>query len=346
MSCNHYQQLERCYLIAEIGVNHNGDMQLAREMISAAKDAGADAVKFQTFTAEALVTQGTPKVGYQESTTAPEQSHFDMIKSLELGREQHQELNIYCHSKNIAFLSTPYDVASVDFLEELGVAQYKVASADLVDLTLHERLAQTGKPVILSVGMASLGEVEQALAVYRRQNHNDLILLHCVSNYPCSPESLNLRVMQTLQQAFQLPVGYSDHSVGLEAAVLSIALGARLIEKHFTLDKSLPGPDHKASSTPAEFSALARAVRKAERMLGSAVKQCQEEERQMASVSRKSVTLKQDFPQGHVLKRDDLLMKRPGTGLAAREIPQLLGKRLRQAMTANSQPSWTDLDDA
>ena len=282
MEDNYFSTLGQCYLIAEIGVNHNGDMGLAQEMIHAAKDAGADAVKFQTFSAEKLVSHGTPKVRYQESTTALEESHYEMIHKLELSKKNHFLLKEAAEELGITFLSTPYDLESARFLtEELNVSFFKTASADIVDLPLHHYIASTGKPSIISVGMANLGEIETVTNLYRRQGSQDVILLHCVSNYPCDDGSLNLTVMETLKQAFQFPVGYSDHSVGTEAAVLSIAFGAKMIEKHFTLDKSLSGPDHRASSTPEEFAELAKAVRRAEVMMGSTVKVCQDEERQM-----------------------------------------------------------------
>ena len=240
MCPNYFNNLKKCFLIAEIGVNHNGDIELAKEMIDAARESGADAVKFQTFKAERLVSHGTPKVEYQQSTTSPDESHYNMIKSLELSEDDHFILKQYCDSRSIQFLSTPYDIVSARFLhEELNVEIFKTASADLVDHPLHEYIALSGKPSIVSVGMASMGEVEETLNIYRNAKHLDVILLHCVSNYPCTDYSLNLNVLKTLEQAFQFPIGYSDHSVGYEAAILSIGLNAKIIEKHFTLDKSL-----------------------------------------------------------------------------------------------------------
>ena len=216
----------------------------------------------------------------------------------------------------VEFLSTPYDSDSARFLnDELEVRLFKTASADLIDHPLHEYIASTRKPSIVSVGMATLEEIEQNLSVYKRYEHEDLILLHCVSNYPCSDTSLNLRVLNTLKKTYDFPVGFSDHSIGNEAAILSIAFGAKVIEKHFTLDKSLPGPDHLASSTPKEFKQLVKSVRRAEKMLGSSVKQCQEEEKQMASVSRKSIVMNADLKAGTILEDRHLIIKRPGTGL-------------------------------
>lgn len=341
---NYFSNLPKCYLIAEIGVNHNGDMNLAYQMIDAAKESGADAVKFQTFTADALVSQTTPKVRYQESNTAPEETHYDMLHKLELTRENHILLKAYCEHLDLAFLSTPYDVESARFLhEELNVTLFKTASADIVDLPLHRYIASTGKPTIVSVGMANMGEIEEVIEIYRQAQNSNLVLLHCVSNYPCEDESLNLRVMKTLRYAFDVPVGYSDHSVGLEAATLSIGLGATVIEKHFTLDKNLPGPDHTASSTPEEFSQLVTAVRRAEKMLGSPVKKCQEEERQMAQISRKSIVLNSPLSAGELIEAKHLTLKRPGTGLAAREIDRLIGKTTTRSLEKDYQITFSDL---
>jgi len=334
----------KIFLIAEIGVNHNSDIHLAMRMIDAAKESGADAVKFQTFTADTLVSAGTPKVDYQKNTTSPEESHFEMIRNLELTRKDHILLQSYCQTKGIEFLSTPYDVESAKFLhEELNVRLFKTASADIVDLSLHRYIASTGKHSIISVGMASLGEIEEVLELYKSAGNHKVTLLHCVSNYPCSDESLNLSVMTTLRNAFQVDVGYSDHSTGFEAAVLSVALGATIIEKHFTLDKSYPGPDHQASSTPEEFATLQHAVRRSELMLGSPLKRCQDEERQMAVVSRKSITLTCDLRAGDTIQSNHLTLRRPGTGLLAREIQNVCGMKVKCDLRAGHQLNYADL---
>jgi N,N'-diacetyllegionaminate synthase len=332
-------------IIAEIGVNHNGDLSLAKEMIDAAKSAGADAVKFQTFKAENLVSKGTPKVKYQQNTTSPDETHYEMIKKLELSRQNHHFIKEYCDQLGIEFLSTPYDSESARFLnEELGVRLIKTASADLIDHLLHEYIASSGKPSIVSVGMATLDEIAKNISIYKNSGHEDLILLHCVSNYPCSDQSLNLRVMDTLRETFDFPVGYSDHSFGNEAAALSIAFGAKVIEKHFTLDKSLPGPDHLASSTPEEFKLLVKSVRRAEVMLGSPVKECQEEEKQMANVSRKSLFLSRDCKSGHTIKKEDLLLLRPGTGISPLQLNNVLGSTLSCDLAKGTLLYWDHLE--
>ena len=304
-------------------------MILAKEMIDAAVQSGADAVKFQTFRAESLVSLGTPKVEYQKSTTSSDETHYEMIKKLELSLNDHFVLKDYCKEKEISFLSTPYDLESARFLhEEINVEMFKTASADLVDIPLHDYIASSGKPALVSVGMANLGEIENTLSIYNSKNHHNIVLLHCVSNYPCADESLNMQVLKTLRQAFQLPVGYSDHSVGNEASILAIALGAQVVEKHFTLDKKLDGPDHLASSSPEEFKSLVDAVRRAQKMLGSPIKSCQSEELQMSQVSRKSIVFAQRVEAGTILKSEHLTLKRPGTGLGSEMLEKIIGIKL------------------
>jgi N,N'-diacetyllegionaminate synthase len=337
---NFFTNLNQCYIIAEIGVNHNGNMSLAREMIDAAKKSGADAVKFQTFTAETLVAQGTPKVKYQQSTTSPDESHYEMIHKLELKREDHLPLKEYSEKNGLDFISTPYDIDSAKFLNEIGIKLFKTASADLVDLPLQNYIANTGKPSLISVGMASLGEIEDVVKIYKKAENHDLIFLHCVSNYPCSDDSLNLRVLKTINQAFQYPIGYSDHSIGSIAAIMSIVLGARVIEKHFTLDNNLPGPDHKASSTPDEFEQIVISVRRAEKILGDGIKECQKEEKEMAQVSRKSIIINKDTKKNDIIQLSDLSMKRPGTGLEGKYINYFVGKKINNNIKKGTFISW------
>lgn len=341
---NYFNKLSKIYLVAEIGVNHNGDINLAKKMIDAAKDSGADAVKFQTFSADNLVSHGTPKVKYQESTTDKDETHFELIKKLELSREAHYLLKEYSEKLDLDFISTPYDIDSAKFLLDLGVKLFKTASADIVDFPLHKFIANTGKPTIVSTGMATLGEIEDILNIYRFADNNNVILLHCVSNYPCSDKSLNLSVMDTMSKAFELPVGFSDHSIGDEAAILSVALNAKVIEKHFTLDKNLPGPDHKASSTPQEFYQLAFSVRRAEAMIGSKIKYCQKEEMQMRDVSRKSLTAVREIEKGEIITSEDIILKRPGTGLSYKEFKFIVGKKARKNIMKDTQISFLDLE--
>ena len=335
--------MNRIQVIAEIGVNHGGDPDSACRMVDAAKASGADAVKFQTFRAERLATQRTPKVAYQNRTTEADQSHFEMLRSLELSEEGHRAVFRHCREAGIEFISTPYDPESVEFLESLGVERYKVASADLVDLFLLERLARTAKPILLSVGMASMGEVETALRVLDGQRSGPVTLLHCVSNYPCADDSLNLAVIPTLRAAFGRDVGYSDHSRGPLASAMAVSLGATVIEKHFTLDKSAAGPDHAASDTPVQFAALVEQVRRAETMLGVPVKRCQSEERQMSLVSRKSLTLVRRVKSGETFSRTHFRLMRPGTRLPAAVLDQIVGRRAVADLDAGYQIDWADV---
>lgn len=342
---NFFEKIDRCYIVAEIGVNHNGDMKTAKELINAAKKCGANAVKFQTFKAEKLVTKTAPKVKYQLKKNCEEETHYEMLKRLELSEKNQIIIQDYCKKKNIDFISTPYDIDSAKFLhEKLNVAVFKTASADVVDLPLQRYIASTGKPVMVAVGMATLGEIEQVCEIYRKEKNSNLILLHCVSNYPCSDQSINLKVMQTLKDAFHLPVGYSDHSEGTMAATLSISLGAKVIEKHFTLRKYDEGPDHKASDTPEQFRELVTNVRRAELILGDSVKRRQEEENQMAQVSRKSIHVKKTVRKGEKIAAEHLILKRPGTGIMPAEINRVIGRIARISMHKDYQISYMDLE--
>jgi N,N'-diacetyllegionaminate synthase len=342
---NYFSLLSDVYIIAEIGVNHNGDVDLAKKLIDAAKLAGADAVKFQTFTAEALASPDTPKVSYQVGTTSIHESHFEMLKRLELSQDEHRELMIYCQKAQIEFISTPYDISSANFLDSMDIRFFKTASADLVDLPLQRYIASLGKPTIIATGMATLGEIERVVQIYEDLGNPHVILLHCVSNYPCSENSLNIRAMNTLAAAFALPIGFSDHSEGNIAAVLSVAMGAKVIEKHFTLDKGMVGPDHKASSNPEEFVDLVSKIRSAELILGKPRKICQPEERQMSAVSRKSLVLSRSVKKGDVLKSSDMELRRPGNGIDASFMSDLTGKTMRKNCVAGQQIRWTDLED-
>jgi len=319
--------LNKCYMIAEIGVNHGGSVELAYKMIDAAKEAGADAVKFQTFKASSLVSQGTPKVDYQMSTTDKHETHYQMIKSLEFKYEDHPSVFNYCKSKDIDFISTPYDIESAIFLNDLGVDIFKTASADIVDIPLHNFLASLNKKVIISTGMATLGEIENIVSIYRGFDISNLSILHCVANYPCAYESLNLNVINTLQNSFKVPVGFSDHAIGCYPAIASIALGATIIEKHFTLDKDMDGPDHKASNNPEEFAELVRAVRIAEKSMGDSIKQVQDEELQMRGVSRKSLFFSKDINKGETISAEDIVLKRPGNGIYSNMLQSIIGKK-------------------
>ena len=258
------------FIIAEAGVNHNGDIHLAKELVDVTAEAGADAVKFQTFITEEIVTRHAEKADYQKQNTgSKKESQFEMLKKLELSFENFRELKIYCDAKGIMFLSTPFDQKSIDFLDELGVPAFKIASGEINNYPLLNYVAAKRKPIILSTGMSTLAEVERAVELLFRTHHSKVALLHCTSDYPAKIEDVNLKAMRTLYQAFYLPVGLSDHTPGIEVALAAVAMGASIIEKHFTTDKSLAGPDHKASLRPLELKALVKAIRNIEKALGS-----------------------------------------------------------------------------
>ncbi len=306
---------EPTFIVAEAGVNHNGDIGLAKRLIDVAVEAGADAVKFQTFKAERVVSTSAPKAEYQKQTTDAEESQLEMLKRLELSPAAHRELQAYCKKRGVLFLSTPFDEESVDLLDELGVPAFKVGSGEITNWPLLEYIARKGKPIILSTGMSYLSEVDEAVRVIRETGSDQLVLLHCVSNYPADPADANLRAMQTLATAFEAPVGFSDHTPGIEVSLAAAALGAAVIEKHFTLDRSLPGPDHRASLEPEELKALVRGIRTVESALGDGQKRPTTSEANTAAVVRRSLVAAYDIPAGTVLTEKHIAFRRPGTGL-------------------------------
>jgi len=330
------------YFVAEIGVNHGGDLNLAKKMVLAAKSSKANAVKFQTFSAENLASPNTPKVKYQKKKTPRTQTHFQMLKSLELSKEMHYQLFKFCKKIGIDFISTPYGIEEAKFLDKLGCKVFKTASADLVDLQMHEYLARKNKIVFISVGMSSIAEIKDCVSIYKKFGNNKFVLLHCVSNYPCSYKSLNLNVLNTLKKLFNCKVGFSDHSIGPEASMLSLALGAQVIEKHFTINKKLKGPDQSASILPKDFLKLVNMVHKAHIILGSDKKKCQYEEKEMSLVSRKSLTLNRFLKKNSIMKKKFLTLKRPGTGLFYKSLKLILGKRINKDFKINYQPKLRD----
>ena len=277
------------FVIAEAGVNHNGELHRALLLVDAAANAGADAVKFQTFRAEEVVSASAPKAQYQIGATGAEESQLQMIKRLELSENDHRAILVHCKMRGIQFLSTPFDFASADLLETLGVPAYKVGSGDITNWLFLEHIATKKKPVIISTGMSNLSEVEQAVSVLRAAGCSEIVILHCTSSYPAPAESVNLRAMQAMYEAFHTPVGFSDHTRGMEAALAAVALGACVIEKHFTLDRSLPGPDHKASLEPQELAAMVRSIRIVESTLGDGQKLASSVEQDVKDVARRSI---------------------------------------------------------
>lgn len=318
---------ETCFIIAEAGVNHNGDMGLAIKLIDAAKECGADAVKFQSFTTENLVSDDSPKAEYQKQTTDPEESQYEMLKKLELGKEDFKTLIEHANKRGIIFLSTPYDEYNADMLEELKVSAFKVASCDITNTPLLKHIAKKGKPMIISTGMSTLEEVKDAVDVIKEESNEKIILLHCVTNYPTKLEDVNLRAMITLRDTFQLPVGYSDHTEGTVAPLAAVTLGAAIIEKHFTLNRTFPGPDHSASLEPREFKIMIQNIKKIESCLGSPIKQPTPVEKENLKTMRRSIVAKVDIPMGVIITKDMLSTKRPGTGLPPRYLNELIDKR-------------------
>jgi N,N'-diacetyllegionaminate synthase len=319
-----------CFVIAEAGVNHNGDLELARGLVDAAAVAGADAVKFQTFRAEAVAAPSAPKAGYQVETTGAHESQLDMLRRLELAADAHAELKRRAEDRGLVFLSTPFDLESVDLLDSLGVAAFKVGSGELTNLPLLAEIGRRGRPVILSTGGADLAEVEAAVAALGQAGAPDVIVLHCVSAYPAAAEDVNLLAMRTLAERLGVAVGFSDHTVGDEVALAAVALGACILEKHFTLDRSLPGPDHGASLEPGELEALVRRVRRVEAALGDGVKRPSEGERANADAVRRSLAAARDLRAGTVLEERMLEALRPGTGIAPSRLAEVVGRRLRR----------------
>ena len=333
----------KVFVIAEIGVNHCGKLNLAKKMIDQAAKCGADAVKFQTYSAQNLATPSTKKVKYQLNNTRKKETHYQMLKSLELSKDNHKELFNHCKKKKIVFLSTPYDRESAKFLYRLGCSAFKTASADIVDLELHEYLAKRKKPVIISTGMSNLEEIESCLKIYKKFDNNKIILLHCVSNYPCSPKSLNLKSISLLKNRFKFMVGYSDHSIGNEAAITSVALGSVVIEKHFTTNRLLPGPDQKTSITPKELTKIIDDIHSTKEILGDYKKECQKEEMEMRKISRKSLTLNRNIRKNQKIKRNYLTLKRPGNGILFKNIKKVLGKHAKRNLKKDYQPKLNDL---
>ena len=340
-----------CLVIAEAGVNHNGCLDLAHQLVDVAAEAGADVVKFQTFKAEQLASARAPKAAYQVDQTGGG-DQLTMLRQLELPIAAFAELAAHCSERGIGFLSTPFDIASAEALIAIGMGQLKVPSGELTNAPLLRGLAATGLPLIVSTGMATLEEVEQAIdwiaAARAAAGHcaalaEMLTLLHCTSNYPTPLVDVNLRAMQTLAARFALPVGYSDHTAGTAVAPLAVALGARVIEKHFTTDRNLPGPDHQASLEPDELAQLVQQVRAAETALGSPVKGPVAAELEVRVAARRSVTLARDLPAGAVLSAADLSLQRPGHGIAPVELEQVLGRRLKAAAAAGQTLQWADL---
>ncbi len=325
------------FVIAEAGVNHNGRLDMALKLIDAAAAAGADAVKFQTFKAEQVVTSSGEMAAYQRRNTGSAGKQLSLLRQLELKDDFYKPIMEHCKKRNIIFLSTPHGgFGSVDFLQKLGVPAFKFGSGDLTNLPLLAYAAKFKKPMIISTGMATIAEIKEAVKAVQKAGNNQIIILHCITNYPCPVKEVNLRAMLAIHKNLQLPVGYSDHTEGLQASVMAATLGACMLEKHFTLDKNLSGPDHKASATPQELKYLVAAVRSAETMMGSNQKKPTKSELQFLPLIRKSIVAARNIKKGEKFSVANLSIKRPGHGLEPRHYFKLMGKKATEDIIADT----------
>ena len=328
------------FIIAEAGVNHNGDVNLAYKLIDEAKEAGADAVKFQTFKAEKVLSKYTKMADYQKKNLGKEVSQIEMVKSLELSYNDFEKLKNYCDEKGIIFLSSPFDKESVDFLDKL-VPYYKIPSGEIVNYPYLKHIASKNKPIIMSTGMANLSNVEKALdTIYSVNKTVEIYLLHCTTNYPCPYDEVNLKAMLTLKEVFKLPVGYSDHTLGIEVPIAAVAIGAQIIEKHFTLDKNLLGPDHKASLEPIELKAMVNAIRNIEKALGDGIKKPNKSEKEIEGVVRKKLIATRDIKSGETISEKDIAIKRSNIGLAPDFLEVIIGKKIIKNIKEDEGFTW------
>jgi len=332
-----------CFIIAEAGVNHNGDPAMAHRLVDAAADARADAVKFQTFDADALASADAPKAAYQAALTGAGESQREMLRKLELPHEVHVALKRHAEERGLIMLSSPFEERSADFLETLGVPAFKVGSGEITNHPFLEYLAKKGRPLLVSTGMSELAEVEAAVAVIAAAGDPPLALFHCTSSYPAPDDAANLRALGTLQRRFDLCIGYSDHTLGTAIPWAAIAMGACLLEKHLTLDRGLPGPDHAASMDAAGFTDLVTGVRRIEAALGDGRKTMQACERDTQRVARKSLFAARDLRAGESLDAQAVVCRRPGIGISPARLPALLGRRLQRAIAADTMLQESDL---
>lgn len=333
-------------IIAEAGVNHNGSIQLAKQLIDVAASSGVDIVKFQTFKTENLVSKDARMAEYQVSNTKREDSQFNMLKKLELSLDDHHTLIDYCKKKNIAFLSTAFDLESLDQLAGLGITLFKIPSGEITNYPFLKKVGQKKQKVILSTGMSTTEEIRDAINVLINEGTklNDITVLHCNTEYPTPMQDVNLLAMNTIGKEFNVKVGYSDHTPGIEVAIAAVALGAEIIEKHFTLDKNMEGPDHKASLDPEELRQLVTSIRNIEKALGSDTKVPSPSEFKNKNIARKSIHVAASLQKGHIIGEEDLVMKRPGDGISPMKIGQVLGKRVKRALEGDSKLKMEDLE--
>lgn len=318
--------MAKVLIIAEAGVNHNGDINLARQLVDKAKEAGADIIKFQTFKLDSIVSKFAEMADYQKDNMGMVESQKEMLKKITLPYEDFCELYKYCKNKDIQFLSTPFDIESIHFLNDM-VSFWKIPSGEVTNYPYLVEIAKTGKPVVMSTGMCELQEIDEAIKVLKANGTSDITLLHCNTQYPTPYKDVNLRAMETLRNRYKVKVGYSDHTKGIEVPIAAVALGAEVIEKHFTLDKKLPGPDHKASLEPNELAAMVSSIRNIEEALGSSTKIVSDSERENIAIARKSIVAAKNIKKGEVLTVDNLTTKRPGTGISPMRWNDVLGSK-------------------
>lgn len=318
---------EKCLIIAEAGVNHNGDINIAKKLCLAAKEAGADVVKFQTWVTEKIITPNVKQADYQAENTGNTQSQFDMLKALELSYDEFREIKAYCDEIGIIFASTADEPDSLDFLVDLGIPFIKIGSGEIGNIPYLRYMGTKRMPVILSTGMSSLGDVEISLQALRDGGATDITLLHCTTSYPCPYGDVNLKAMDTLKNAFGVKVGYSDHTDGIEVSIAAVARGAKIIEKHFTLDKNMDGPDHRASTEPSDFKKMVNAIRNIEYALGDGIKNPTNAEKEISRVVLKRIVARQEIPEGKLIDEDDICVKRNDVGLPASAWDLIVGKK-------------------
>lgn len=337
---------KKVWIIAEAGVNHNGSLENARKLIDAAKAAGADAVKFQTFVPELVISKHAKKASYQEKNTGNSESQLDMVRKLQLNLEDHKQLMAHCEKAGIEFLSTPFDLQSIDTLHELGLNTIKIPSGEITNIPYLRKIGKFNKQIILSTGMCYLGEIEKAISILEVSgtSRENIALLHCNTEYPTPMEDVNLEAMVTMRKAFDLETGYSDHTLGIEVPIAAVAMGASIIEKHFTLDKTMEGPDHKASLEPQELKAMVTAIRNIEQALGDGIKRPSPSESKNIAIARKSIHLAANLPKGHVITWDDLVVKRPGDGIPSSEMENIVGRKFNRDVHEDDMLQWGFFD--
>jgi len=318
--------MSKVFIIAEAGVNHNGDMELAKKLIEKAAWAGADAVKFQSFKADKLVSKDTKKAEYQKETTGTDESQYEMIKRLELDWNKHEELISYCKDKNIMFLSSAFDLDSIDLLNKLNMEIWKVPSGEITNLPYLRKIAKLDKEIIVSTGMANLSEIEKCLDVLKQNGAKNIKVLHCNTEYPTPMRDVNLNAMKTIKEAFKVEIGYSDHTLGIEIPIAAVAMGAKVIEKHFTLDKTMEGPDHRSSLEPEELKLMVNSIRNIEVALGNGIKKPSNSEKKNKEIARKSIVAAKEISKGEKLTEENLAIKRPGTGISPMKWDEVIGK--------------------